>query len=887
MRRLGLCMIVKNESHVIERSLRSALPQMDTWSIVDTGSTDDTMAIIRRVTKELGKPGVLHERPWVDFGHNRTEALALARDTMEWIFMLDADDSLHGAPIPREALLDDVPGYFVTLREGACEYTRIQLFNAANDWSYIGVLHEYAMCSDYGRVRTLPSETWIHGTREGARNKTPDKYLRDAAILEEHLKTTKDRSRTLFYLAQSYRDANRFDDAIRCYKDRVHEGGWIQETWYSMYQLARLYADKKDWIEMEYWGQKAYALLPSRSESLYLLTKTFRQTNQFWKAWEYMTKGKTIPKPLNNPLFLEVEPYTHLFDYEKTILSYYVYPERRETLKEILDYYGQHPDPQTYLNLQFYVRPTCILRSQPLGLHCGESDFNSSSTSICPNLDGTYTLNIRHVNYRQENNVYTPMVNGVLDPSAPIRTRNFAVRVSSTFEPLTPLQEMIPESNPVQTHANVLGLEDLRLYRTESGDLRCMATARTYLPTDTYRIIDGLYDVSTGRIRGDTVIHPPVETPCEKNWIPLPGDRFVYTWSPFAIGTIQASRLKLTSSTTNVPPLFRHLRGSTNWISWKGALWCVTHMVLHTTPRKYYHVIVKLRASDCKILGWTLPFYFFENNIEYTLGWCVKEDTATLIVSRNDSNPTRVDIDMNQIEVCPWTPDPTHIAVVVPVCSRNQSYESLADTPLMKRLLPSLEATQETGYTYTLYVGYDDDDEFYCKHVHEFPESIRVVRLTGCQQSPPRAWNALARKAVEDPTVSYVFQVGDDVVLETPGWTSKFVAYLQSKGNRAVAGPCSPENHAARMASGTPHVIENAFVHRSHVQLFDGMFHPSIQNWYCDDWISRVYDPFGSKIFTDSVCRNTVRDARYTIAPCPNLPELIEESRALLRAHEQ
>lgn len=39
---LSLTMIVKNEASSIERVLRNALPFMDQWMILDTGSTDGT-----------------------------------------------------------------------------------------------------------------------------------------------------------------------------------------------------------------------------------------------------------------------------------------------------------------------------------------------------------------------------------------------------------------------------------------------------------------------------------------------------------------------------------------------------------------------------------------------------------------------------------------------------------------------------------------------------------------------------------------------------------------------------------------------------------------------------------------------------------------------------
>jgi glycosyltransferase involved in cell wall biosynthesis len=40
-------MIVKNESKIIKRLLKSVLPIIDTYCICDTGSTDNTIQIIK------------------------------------------------------------------------------------------------------------------------------------------------------------------------------------------------------------------------------------------------------------------------------------------------------------------------------------------------------------------------------------------------------------------------------------------------------------------------------------------------------------------------------------------------------------------------------------------------------------------------------------------------------------------------------------------------------------------------------------------------------------------------------------------------------------------------------------------------------------------------
>src|SRR4051794_7539625 len=90
-----LTMIVKDETAVIERCLRALRPFIDCWSIVDTGSTDGTQRLIASSLADL--PGELHERPWRDFGHNRTEALALARAWADYSLMIDADETFDVA----------------------------------------------------------------------------------------------------------------------------------------------------------------------------------------------------------------------------------------------------------------------------------------------------------------------------------------------------------------------------------------------------------------------------------------------------------------------------------------------------------------------------------------------------------------------------------------------------------------------------------------------------------------------------------------------------------------------------------------------------------------------------------------------------------------------
>ena len=65
--RMLLNMIVKNESKIITRLFDSVLPIIDSYCICDTGSTDDTIKIIKAYFDSKGISGKIVEEPFVDF----------------------------------------------------------------------------------------------------------------------------------------------------------------------------------------------------------------------------------------------------------------------------------------------------------------------------------------------------------------------------------------------------------------------------------------------------------------------------------------------------------------------------------------------------------------------------------------------------------------------------------------------------------------------------------------------------------------------------------------------------------------------------------------------------------------------------------------------------
>ena len=315
-----LNMIVKNESAVIRRCLDSVRPIIDYWVIVDTGSTDGTQQIIREHFKDI--PGELHERPWQDFAHNRSEALVLARGHGDYVFVIDADEILEITPVFEMPRLES-DSYNVQIKYSGCTYLRRQLVSNALPWRYEGVLHEYMTCEQAQTEEFLPG---IHTVphHDGARARNANTYRYDALVLEKALLEDPQNTRYVFYLAQSYRDAGDLELALRHYKRRAEMGGWREEVWYSLYQVAQIEERmENDWSEVMESYLAAWQYMPDRAGPLYRIAMHY-QGREYHIAHMFFSRALQIPRPEPNRLFVENTVYDYQLLLEYGVACYYV-----------------------------------------------------------------------------------------------------------------------------------------------------------------------------------------------------------------------------------------------------------------------------------------------------------------------------------------------------------------------------------------------------------------------------------------------------------------------------------------------------------------------------------------------------------------------------------
>ena len=314
-----LNMIVKDETPVIARCLDSLKGLIDHWVIVDTGSTDGTQDLVRRLLADV--PGELIERPWVDFGHNRSEAIEAARGKGDYLLFIDADEFVRpGSSLPERL---DKDSYMVRMLSGEVSYFKVQLVNNRLPWRFVGVLHEFPACPEPHSEGVLEGLTIIRATG-GARSRDPLTYRKDALVLERALLDDPDNPRTTFYLAQSYRDAGDHELALRHYRRRIALGGWDEEVWYSQLQAA-LVCDRmgRPWPDILAEYMRAYELRPARAEPLFHVACHYLAERRFTLANLFLARAAALPAPAEDRLFVEQALYDYRIAVEYAVSAYW------------------------------------------------------------------------------------------------------------------------------------------------------------------------------------------------------------------------------------------------------------------------------------------------------------------------------------------------------------------------------------------------------------------------------------------------------------------------------------------------------------------------------------------------------------------------------------
>jgi len=672
--KLCLNMIVKNESKVIGRLLESVAPYIDSYCICDTGSTDNTIALITQFFQDRGIEGKIVQEPFRDFGYNRSYALKQCEsmENADYVLLLDADmvfwvqPTLNVQAWKNSLTLD---AYYMYQGSENFYYKNVRIVKNNNNTYYWGVTHEFVKTPEGSRYATVPKTSiFINDIGDGGAKS--DKFERDIRLLKKGLEEIPNNDRYTFYLANSYRDHGDYELAIETYRKRIEIGGWHEEVWYSYYSIGQCYKRLGKMMEAIDAWMEAYQFFPQRIENLYEIANHYRYIGKNQLAYMFcnIARKQVELHPSPDYLFMYKDVYDYKLDYEMSIIGYYCNLDKHDLGKISMGVLAKHNVETSILknvlsNYKFYSRQLCdfalpidsdslkYLVDVGRNLMSGETTFLQSTPSIVFDTK-TQILTVcqRYVDY-WINDV------GGYENREHITTKNviaqFSLEDGQTMKLSPHGKELFMEYDKTLDNRYV-GLEDVRLHLGNNGEI--LFNANRGINNSSMMIEHGTLSPDTGKTSSGFMLIDN-QRMIEKNWV-LFNDatgklKAIYEWSKLCIGdvveempdsddeidtSVESPRSFLFVKTHDIPTpgFFKHVRGSTNGVKIGDEIWFLCHLVSYEDRRYYYHLFIVLDAKTLQLKKYSPLFTFEKEKVEYSLGFICIDDKLVIGYSKMD-----------------------------------------------------------------------------------------------------------------------------------------------------------------------------------------------------------------------------------------------------------
>ncbi|MGH7289674.1 MAG: tetratricopeptide repeat protein, partial [Myxococcota bacterium] len=499
---------------------------------------------------------------------------------------------------------------------------------------YVGVTHEYLSVD-----ATLSRFEALHFIDHACGASRAEKTERDLRLLSNALEYAPHDARSMFYLAQTYREAGRIAEAAHWYRRRVEAGGWAEEVWYAKYMLAQCELRLGNVAEFVRQSLEAYADRPSRAEPLYALAKHYRIAGDAEVCALFCEAGEAIPYPSDDSLFVEDHVYQSGFREEFSISGYYCRSDyrRRRGRDEAL---SLATDRTVWPSVRDVARRNSAFYARDVGEEFCGCDFKQIAiptpagwAAMNPSIaiaDDEACAIVRTVNYRIVDGRYV-----FSGPDAVVRTANQFVSFDRNYDVVESRELVDCTGYVAPLSAPVVGFEDCRLFRWRG---RWWASCTVRDRTSNWRCQIALLhwddDGSVTRAEPDDAIEPEQH---QKNWVPLVcGDDlfFVHRTDPGSLLRWDADRGSPSVAATSRPAIaLDHQRGGSQAIRIDQSWLYVTHeVVVHEGGgRQYLHRFIELDHAF-RVQAVSDPFFLRHRGIEFVAG-LARDDRGRLVLS--------------------------------------------------------------------------------------------------------------------------------------------------------------------------------------------------------------------------------------------------------------
>lgn len=362
---IAAVIMVKDESKLIKITLISCLGVVDSLVVYDTGSTDNTVEIIKDFSIKHNIPLHLKHGKFVDFSTSRNILLDYVDEITEidYAILLDSNDVIVENNLKRflSAHGDTNACFFVTqLWKNKniffSEYKTCRLIKPRKQLKYKGVVHELLNILDNKPVDVPFEILLLENDRSYDNSKSKLRWKDDLQKLLSHHNIDPECTRTIFYLARTYEALNDFQNALNYFTKRSQiQKGQNDEIFYSLYRCGinsvKLH---QDWsVSMDFFMRSIEHT--KRVEPMIEICKHYQAKNQWLLAYIFINLACQFEKP-ENGLFVNKHYYDYLRWHLKGIVCYYCckYKEGEEACqKAISTKFDIITDSK---NLQFYKK---------------------------------------------------------------------------------------------------------------------------------------------------------------------------------------------------------------------------------------------------------------------------------------------------------------------------------------------------------------------------------------------------------------------------------------------------------------------------------------------------------------------------------------------------
>jgi len=286
---------------------------VDIVVMIDTGSTDNTIEVVKKWGENNNIETHVFERPFDNFEASRNYSIEMARQVTKnrgndyWGFWLDCDEQLVVDPKVFDKSKINKDLYMFNTYIGTMKYTRNECYKIDKAFRFYGPVHEFIVCDDKTITSGLMEGLHVNVQMDGGswKGNIPEKYKSHAFVLEKYIDANRQDPRWIFYTAQSYHDSASIPDnreeneerlrrAIKYYKERVNRNdGYVEEIFYSQYRIGTIMkVIESPWSETHQELLKAYALDPLRGEPIKAIIDYYLQVGEWNNAYLYSKFAK-------------------------------------------------------------------------------------------------------------------------------------------------------------------------------------------------------------------------------------------------------------------------------------------------------------------------------------------------------------------------------------------------------------------------------------------------------------------------------------------------------------------------------------------------------------------------------------------------------------------